>query len=120
MAALEAQLKASLPQLCEAFLRQKHATWSATKTQAEIDHFCATTLAFAAHCNLTSVASIDILLEQRVLGRMSAPFSEWQKMLLTRPGRTEESRLSEFLETLSSKDQPILINLNTDLDALKL
>jgi hypothetical protein len=119
MSTLEAALKRSMPVLCQEFLRREHGAWVASQTQADIDHFCKTTMAFAAHCKLASYASLERLLEQRVLGRMPTQFTAWQKMVLTRQGYTEEMRMTQFLETLSEKEQPVLITLETDLAAIQ-
>ncbi|MEY4210117.1 MAG: hypothetical protein RLZ92_496 [Pseudomonadota bacterium] len=108
------------PQWAMALLKRKHPDWYARHQTEEIIKFCTETLAFAHQCDLHKKSSFECLLELRVNKQFPWPFSEWQKVLLTRKDFNEETRLSQFLETLSGTDQRILINLDTDLTSLQL
>jgi hypothetical protein len=98
-------------------LRGQHASWCAQRNPAEVQQICSDTLAFADLYSFHSKPSLQCLLELRVTGRWPEPFSAWQKLLLTRKGFPEETRLAQFLETLSGADQRVLIALGSDLNA---
>jgi len=100
-------------------LNRNHAAWCAQRSPEEIMEICTNTLNFAQQCDIHSKPSLQCLLELYATGRWPSLFSEWQKLLLTRQGFTEETRLAQFLETLSGSDQRFLISLDTDLSTLE-
>lgn len=119
LAAMEATMKNKEPDWAVGLLKKRHAAWCAERSPEDIRRFCTDTLDFAHRCDFKARPSLQCLLELRVTDRLPSPFSDWQKALLTRKGFSEETRLAQFMETLSGTDQTLLISLHTDLSAIR-
>jgi hypothetical protein len=120
MALMEAAKKGENEAWAVSYLQESHSDWCAQRSADEVTGFCLQTLAFAYRCRLYARDNLAILLNLRVTGRLPAPFSEWQKIALTREGFSEKHRFAQFMETLSGSHSRILISLQTDLNSLSL
>ncbi len=119
MSAIEAGHRAGEPAWAAARLKTLRPDWCATRSDEALHQFCTETLAFARACAFEQRSSFEQLLLWRADARLPSPFSEWHKLLLTRPGFDEATRLQQFEQALDSPQQPVLIALDTDLAALR-
>lgn len=119
MADIEVRHRAGEPAWAQAWLKAQRPAWCAARSEEALQLFCWETLDFGHACGFHQRASLARLLQWRADGRLPAPFSDWHKFLLTRPGFDEESRLQQFEQALESSEQPVLIRLDTDLGPLR-
>ena len=118
MALIEAQHRAGEPAWALAWLKAQRPAWCSGQSEETLRMFCAVTLDFSHRCGFHARSSLARLLELRADGRLVAPVSDWHRLLLTRAGFDEETRLQQFEQSLDSPARPVLIGLDTDLSTL--
>ena len=119
MADIEARHRAGEPAWAQAWLKAHRPGWCVARSEEALELFCRETLDFGHACGFHQRTSLIQLLQWRADGRLPAPFSDWHKFLLTRPGFDEDSRLQQFEQAIDGREQPVLINLDTDLGSLR-
>ncbi len=119
MLAIEGLHRAGEPFWAASRLKTLRPQWCASRSDEALLQFCRETLGFARACQFHQRSSFERLLLWRADARLPSPFSDWHKLLLTRRGFDEDTRLQQFEQALDSPQDLVLISLDTDLAALR-
>jgi hypothetical protein len=102
-----------------AHLRKHHAAWCGKRDDKDLAAHVRAVVAFARNHGVTRAHNVLELMDLQVQRRFTAPLNSYLRYRLTQRGFDEDTRVHHFAWALTQPQQPVVISLDTDLDALE-
>jgi hypothetical protein len=102
-----------------AHLRQHHPDWCCARDDQALAAHVAAAVAFAREHDVTLEANVLWLLDLQPRPGFALPLSGYLHYRLTQRGFDETTRVRNFASALTQPQRPVVISLDTDLDALE-